>query len=249
MSSIQESLATSGRSPDNQTAPENTGIKGMEPYYTFHLELQSLNKKLLTQTALVENRVRRAAEVIESRNEGAVRSIILSDYEVDEMEIEIEEDCLKILALHQPVASDLRFIVTVIKVNNELERIADYAVNIAKRVEAISKSESRHLTDSIDFSMISEKVIKMLNMSLDALVNRDADLARQVFLLDDDVDQYRNQVYHTIKDIIRSNPEHPGGLINTYLLARHLERIADRVTNISEEVIYLVEGVITRTVS
>ncbi len=221
----------------------------MEPYYTFHLELQSLNKKLLTQTALVEDRVRRAAHVINSRDEEELRSIILSDYEIDEMEIEIEEDCLKILALHQPVASDLRFIVTVIKVNNELERIADYAVNIAKRVEAISKSESRHLTGSIDFSEISEKVITMLNMSLDALVNRDADLARQVFLLDDDVDLYRNQVYHIIKDIIRKNPEHPGGLINTYLIARHLERIADRVTNISEEVIYLVEGVITRTIS
>ena len=80
-------------------------------------------------------------------------------------------------------------------------------------------------------------------------MNRDADLARQVFLIDDDVDQYRNAIYHTVKDIIRKHPEHPGGLINTYLLARHLERIGDRVTNITEEVIYLVEGVVTRTIS
>jgi phosphate transport system protein len=221
----------------------------MEPYYTFHIELQSLNKKLLTLTSLVEDRVRRAAAVIENLDEQEIRSIILSDYEIDEMEVEVEEDCLKILALHQPVASDLRFLITVIKVNNELERIADYAVNIALRVEAISKSPSRNLTESIDFSEMSETVINMLNMSLNALINRDADLARQVFLLDDSVDAFRNRVYHNIKDIIRANPEHPGGLINTYLLARHLERIGDRVTNISEEVIYLVEGVITRTIS
>lgn len=221
----------------------------MEPYYTFHIELQSLNKKLLKLTSLVEDRVRRAVALISEPDDAEMRSIILSDYEIDEMEVEIEEDCLKILALHQPVASDLRFLITVIKVNNELERIADYAVNIAMRVESISKSPSRPLTDSIDFSDISETIIIMLNKSLDALINRDADLARQVFLLDDNVDAFRNQTYHRIKDIIREHPEHPGGLINTYLLARHLERIGDRVTNISEEVIYLVEGVITRTIS
>lgn len=221
----------------------------MDHHYTFHLELTSLNKKLLKLSAMVEDRVRRAAEVIETQDPVEIQSIIVSDYEVDDMEIDIEEDCLKILALHQPVASDLRFLITVIKVNNELERIADYAVNIAMRVESISKSPSRQLTDTIDFSEISETVIKMLNMSLDALINRDADLARQVFLLDDNVDAFRNQVYIRIKDIIREHPEHPGGLINTYLLARHLERIGDRVTNISEEVIYLVEGVITRTIS
>jgi phosphate transport system protein len=221
----------------------------MEPYYTFHIELQSLNRKLLKLTSLVEDRVRRAVALIGNPDDSEMRSIILSDYEIDEMEVEVEEDCLKILALHQPVASDLRFLITVIKVNNELERIADYAVNIAMRVESISKSPSRRLTDTIDFSEISETVIKMLNTSLDALINRDADLARQVFLLDDNVDAFRNQVYVRIKDIIREHPEHPGGLINTYLLARHLERIGDRVTNISEEVIYLVEGVITRTIS
>lgn len=224
----------------------------MEPYYTFHIELLSLNKKLLKLTAMVEDRVSRAAALIKSRDEKQMRSIILSDYEIDEMEIEIEEDCLKVLALHQPVASDLRFIVTVIKVNNELERIADYAVNIAMRVESISKSQSSHLIDQaggIDFTAMSDTVIMMLNMSLDALIHRDADLARQVFLLDDQVDSCRNQVYQEIKKLILRYPEHPGALINTYLLAHHLERIGDRVTNISEEVIYLVEGVISRTVS
>lgn len=221
----------------------------MGSYYTFHLELEKLNRKLLHLTAMVEDRVRRAASVIETHDQEQLKSIILSDYEIDEAEIDIEEECLKILALHQPVASDLRFIVTVIKVNNELERIADIAVNIANRVSAIDRSASRSLVKKIDFSPMSNLVIVMLKMSLDALVNRNVSLARQVFLLDDEVDAYRNQVYHDIKDIIRNHPEHPGGLINTYLLARHLERIADRTTNIAEEVIYLVEGVITRPIS
>ncbi len=221
----------------------------MSSYYTFHLELDKLNKKLLNLTAMVEDRVRRAAAVIETHDQEQSQSIIRSDYEIDEAEIDIEEDCLKILALHQPVAGDLRFIITVIKVNNELERIADTAVSIANRVSSIDRSPSRELIKGIDFSEMSMLASKMLKMSLDALVNRDAALARQVFVIDDEVDAHRNRVYHEIKELIKLHPQHPGGLINTYLLARHLERIADRATNIAEEVIYLVEGVITRTIS
>ncbi len=221
----------------------------MEPHYTFHIELQNLNKKLLILTAMVEDRVRRAAAVIDSHDEAELQSITLSDYEIDEMEVEIEEDCLKIMALHQPVASDLRFIIAVIKINAEMERIADMAVSIAMCVGAISQSKAKELVRDIDFSEMSDKAITMLRKSLDALINRDATLARHVFLLDDEVDSLRNNIYVTVKDIIRVYPEHPGCLINTYLLARHLERIADRATNISEEVIYLVEGVVTRTIS
>lgn len=219
----------------------------MEPFYTFHLELKSLNKKLLNMSALVEERFRQATSLIANYEEQLARTLILTDYQVDELEVEIEEDCLKILALHQPVAGDLRFIITVIKVNNELERIADYAVDIALRAQSISNSPSKQLVTDIDFSDMSETAIKMLKDSLDALVNRDARLARQVFLMDDDVDAHRERIYNLIKDLIRKHPEHPGGLINTYLLARHLERAADRATNIAEEAIYLVEGVVTRS--
>jgi phosphate transport system protein len=217
----------------------------MEPYYTFHHELVKLNKKILKLSAMVEDRVRKAASVIQSQDDEIIQSLILSDYEVDEMEVEIEEDCLKILALHQPVAGDLRFLITVIKINNEMERIADMAVSIAMRVQAIANN--RHtLPNPIDFQPMSEKVITMLKMSLDALVNRDAATARGIFHLDDEVDAFRNSVYEKVKELIRKYPEHPGLLINTYLLARHLERIADRATNIAEEVIYLVEGAIVR---
>lgn len=220
----------------------------MEPFYTFHIELKSLNKKLLNLSAQIEERVRRATTIIKNYDEEIARTLILTDYEIDEQEVEIEEDCLKILALHQPVASDLRFIIAVIKINNELERIGDYAVNIALRAQTINQSPSREFLDEIDFTEMSENVIKMLKNSLDALINRDAALARQVFLMDDQVDEYRNYVYRTAKSLIRKHPEHPGCFLNTYLLARHLERMGDRATNIAEEVIYLVEGVVTRSI-
>jgi phosphate transport system protein len=216
----------------------------MQPHYTFHHELENLNKKILELSSKAEERVRRAADVIFSQDSAAIQSIIVSDYEIDEMEVEIEEDCLKILALHQPVASDLRFIITVIKINNEIERIADIAVNIAMRVETISKCKPLNI--NFDFSTMSERVIAMLRMSLDSLVHRDAAKAREVFLVDDEVDSLRNQVYKRVTSLIPEHPDHAKCLINTYLLARHLERIADRATNIAEEVVYLVEGTIIR---
>ena len=219
----------------------------MLPHCTFHHELEKLNKKILELSSEVEDRVRRAADVITTHDPEVIQSIILSDYVIDEMEVEIEEDCLKILALHQPVASDLRFIIAVIKINNEMERIADTAVNIAMRVETISKCEPLNL--DFDFGAMSEKVIAMLRMSLDSLVERDSDKAREVFLIDDEIDAMRNRAYKQITKLIPVHPQQAGCLINTYLLARHLERIADRATNIAEEVVYLVEGTIVRTIS
>ena len=217
----------------------------MSLHYTFHHELEKLNKKLLRVTAMVEERVLWAAETIVSQDHDLIHKIISEDYLIDDMEMEIEEDCLKILALHQPVATDLRFLVAVIKINNEMERIADIAVNIAMRVENISKF--RHAKAiNYDFSPMAEKVLTMLKKSIDSLINRDSKLAKTVFLDDDFVDAGRNQCYEDVKTRIKNDPEHPGYHINTYLLARHLERIGDRAVNIAEEVIYFVEGTITR---
>ena len=217
----------------------------MDHHYTFHHELTKLNKKLLKLSSMVEERVRKATQVIESMDQDAIHGIIVSDYQVDEMEVEIEEDCLKILALHQPVARDLRFLIAVIKINNEMERIADMAVSIAMRVDNISKFNHPEAI-SYDFSIMSDKVIAMLKNSIDALVNGDAKLAKSIFLDDDVVDACRNRCYEDIKERIKKDPEHPGYHINTYLLARHLERIGDRAVNIAEEVVYFVEGNITR---
>ena len=217
----------------------------MEHHYTFLHELTKLNKKLLKMSAMVEERVRKATRVIETKDPAMIQSIIVADYEVDDMEIDIEEDCLKILALHQPVARDLRFIISVIKINNEMERIGDIAVNIAKRIDNIAKFKHQAAV-SYDFSKMTDMVVAMLKKSIDSLVKGDAKLARSIFIDDDIVDQCRNRCYEDIKLRITKDPDHPGYHINTYLLARHLERIADRAVNIAEEVIYSVEGTITR---
>lgn len=217
----------------------------MEHHFTFHHELDKLNKKLLTMSAMVEERVRRATLVIASRDQAVIKQIIHSDYEVDDLEIEIEEDCLKILALHQPVAKDLRFLITVIKINSEMEKIANIAVSIAKRVENISKVKHAGAV-SYDFSTMSEKAVLMLKKSIDALISGDSTLARSLFVDDDAVDAMKDRCYEDIKIRLRNDPEHPGYHINTFLLGRHLERIADRAVNIATEIIYLVEGTITR---
>jgi phosphate transport system protein len=169
----------------------------MDHHYTFHHELTNLNKKLLKMSAMVEERVRQAAQAIASHDGDLVQKIIRSDYEVDDLEIEIEEDCLKILALHQPVAKDLRFLITVIKINSEMEQIADIAVSIAKRVQNISKF--KHVgAVPYNFSEMSEKAVLMLKKSIDALVAGDVTKARSLFLDDDEVDILKERCYTDI---------------------------------------------------
>ena len=211
---------------------------------TFHREREKLKKKFMVLGSLVEDRVRKACLAMETQDAELLEEIIGSDWEIDEMEIEVEEECLKILALHQPVAGDLRLLVTVIKINNELERIADIAVNIAKRVQVISKDAAA--VERVDYRAMSTKVMQMLKHGLDALVTEDADLARMIFLEDAEVDRLRNQAYRRIIRELDEVPGHAASLVNMYLLARHLERIGDRATNIAEEIIYLVEGEIVR---
>ncbi len=194
--------------------------------------------------SMVEDRLQKASLAMQTRDPDLLQEIVSSDWEIDEMEIEVEEECLKILALHQPVASDLRLLVAIIKINNELERIADNAVNIAKRVQTISKDST--LAFRIDYQPMSGRVLNMFKLGLDALVTENADLARKIFHEDEEVDRLRNQAYRDVIRELNSEPGHAACLVNLYLLARHLERIGDRITNIAEEVIYLVEGKIVR---
>ncbi len=207
-------------------------------------ELQKLKKRILSLGAMVEERVRMAIKAVETRDEKLAKRIIEMDREIDENEVEIEEECLKILALHQPVAVDLRFIAAVIKINNDLERIGDQAVNIAERVVSIARRPQ--VTVPFDYKLMAEKTETMLKESLDALVNLDADLAHKVCLKDDEVDDINREIYDKVKEAIRSHPDRVGYMINLLLVSRHLERIADLTTNIAEEVIYLIEGEISR---
>ncbi|MGD8722132.1 MAG: phosphate signaling complex protein PhoU [Desulfobacterales bacterium] len=210
----------------------------------FIKELDNIKKMILSLGALVEERVRLAAEAVENKDAEAAQRIIKTDYEIDEMEVEIEEECLKVLALHQPVAIDLRFLIAVIKINNDLERIGDQAVNIAQRVSVLAKRNDKDF--DFDYAQMAEKAETMLRMSLDALVNLDEDLASKVVTMDDEVDHIQKDAYDRIKTAMIENTDKIGYMINLLLISRHLERLADHATNIAEEVIYLVEGEIVR---
>jgi phosphate transport system protein len=210
----------------------------------FTKELENIKKQILALGAMVEERVQIAIKAIDTNDPELAEKIIKTDYEIDETEVEIEEECLKVLALHQPVAIDLRFIVAVIKINAELERIGDEAVNIAERVEVTAKREQ--LDFYFDYSPMAEKAQAMLKMSLDALIKLDNDVAFKVLLMDDEVDGIKRDAYDKIKKAMRENANKIGYLINLLLISRHLERMADHATNIAEEVVYLVEGEIIR---
>ena len=207
-------------------------------------ELESLKKQILSLGAMAEESVHMAVRAFETKDGELARRIIESDREIDAAEVEVEEECLKIIALHQPVAVDLRFINIVIKINNDLERVGDEAVNIAERVENISKRLP--LSFPFDFAPMAEKAEAMLKDSLDALVNQDVDLAYKVCLDDDDVDRMNHMIYDEVKEAIKKQPDRVAYLLNLLLIARHLERIADHATNIAEEVIYMIEGEISR---
>jgi phosphate transport system protein len=210
----------------------------------FRKELENIKKRILTLGSMVEDLVHTSVQAVDRVDADLADRIIKRDREINETEVDIEEECLKVLALHQPVAVDLRFIIAVIKINNELERIGDQAVNIAQRVQVIAKRPKPPFW--FDYSEMGEKAQKMLRMSLDALVNLDVDLAYRVITLDDEVDQIKSDAYDKIKQAIQDLPERVGYYINLLLISRHLERLADHATNIAEEVIYLVEGEIFR---
>ena len=210
----------------------------------FSRELEKIKKQILALSAMVEEWVRMALQAVENNDTELAQRIIKTDYEIDETEVDIEEECLKVLALHQPVAVDLRFIIAVIKINNDLERIGDQAVNIAERLEIIAKRPRPNFF--FDYAPMGEKAQKMLKMSLDALVNMDCDLAFEVVRMDESVDQLKSEAYDRIKEAMKANPERIGYFINLLLISRHIERLADHTTNIAEEVIYLLEGEIIR---
>jgi phosphate transport system protein len=213
---------------------------------TRHLrrEIEKLKKHILTLCALVEESLHKAVKSLLERDEKLAHQVIKGDKDIDQIEIDVEEECLKILALHQPVAIDLRFIIAVLKINNDLERIGDLAVNIAERAVFLSTKEP--VTITFDFPRMVEIAKSMLKQSIDALVNMDTALANKVCADDDEIDSLHREMYRQIQDAIRKYPERIECLVNLLTVSRHLERIADHATNIAEDVIYMVEGEIIR---
>lgn len=210
----------------------------------FFRELDQIKRSLLSLCAIVEEQVRDAVRALLQRDEELAGRVEYRDKDVDGREIEIEEECLKILALYQPVAVDLRLLVAALKINNDLERIGDLAVNIARKGRALADVPA--FTIPFDLGGMSEKVEAMLHDSLDALVNLDANLANDVCSRDDAVDAMKREIRVGAEEMIRKNPDDTPPLMRVMAAARNLERIADCATNIAEDVIYMIEGKIVR---
>ena len=192
----------------------------------------------------VEDRVYRAIISIVKHDIIMAQDIIDHDDEIDFTEVEIEEDCLRLLALYQPVAVDLRFIITVMKINNELERVGDLAVNIAERSVFLAGQSKVEIP--FDMAGMALQAESMLTRSIDSLTNMDVPLAYRVRSEDDDVDAKTRTMYALMKDALAKNPEEISFLLHTLSVGKHLERIADHATNIAEEVIYLIDAEIVR---
>ncbi|MFH1708483.1 MAG: phosphate signaling complex protein PhoU [Planctomycetota bacterium] len=207
-------------------------------------EMARLKKAILGLAAVVERSVGRAVQALEKRDARLAQELIDADAEIDHTEVDIEEECLKILALHQPVAVDLRLIVAVLKINNDLERVGDLGVNIAERALHICNQPPIEL--AFDFAGMHHTALGMLGRSLDALMKLDAELARSVRSQDDEVDEMNRRMYAVFGQAVRANPDKVEVLLSYLSTVRHLERIADYATNIAEDVIYLVEGQIVR---
>jgi len=210
----------------------------------FQRDVEKLKLKLLSLSTMVEESVYRSVQAVMERDHVLAQQVIADDLKIDQLEVEVEEDCLKILALHQPVAVDLRFIVAVLKINDNLERIGDLAVNIAER--AVFLATKQRIDIIFDLPLMAEKAKKMLKDSLDALVNRDIKLAWMVCQADDEVDEINRNMYDRVANSVSEGKGQINPMLHLLSISRHVERIADLTTNIAEDVIYMVEGEIVR---
>ena len=206
----------------------------------FETDLQALKNRLLNMGAMVEERVHGAIQALMERNLEAAEAIAHGDEEVNALQIEIDDRCLKLLALQQPMASDLRLITSAMKINADLERIGDQAVNIAEN--ATKMLASPPLKPLIDLPRMAERAERMTRDSLDAFVRRDVALAREVLAQDDEVDGLKDTIFRVLLTYMMADPGTIERALSLILISRNLERIADHATNIAEDVIFLVEA-------
>lgn len=207
-------------------------------------DIEKLKNNILHMGEDVEDRVYRATLSIIQHDEKMALDVKNNDSEIDVMEVEIEESCLSLLALYQPVAVDLRFIITVLKINNELERVGDLAVNIAERSILMALQDETSIP--YDITGMALKAEGMLTRSIDSLLTMDVKLAYKVRSEDDDVDAMNREMYAQLNEAILQKPEQINYFQQILSVGRHLERIADHATNIAEEVIYLIDAEIVR---
>ena len=210
----------------------------------FHEELDTLKQTLLAMGGLVEDQIRRVMRALLERDDVLAREVIERDRQVNQYDVEVDEKCVELLALHQPAASDLRFITTAMKIVTDLERIGDQAVNIAQR--AIELHQEPQLKPYVDLPRMAEMAQRMVKESLDAFVARDTALARAVCAEDDAVDALKEQVFRELLTFMMSDPRTIPRALRLILISRFMERVADHATNIAEMVVYMVEGKMVR---
>ncbi|MEI6079444.1 MAG: phosphate signaling complex protein PhoU [bacterium] len=211
----------------------------------FDEELNELNNKLLKMAALTQESIYLAVESVKNRDKGLAEKIIKNDKAIDEFELEIDDFSIELLARRQPLAGDLRFITTGMKINGELERIADLSVNIAHR--ALDLSDQPLLKPLVDIPVFSELAVNMVKSTIDAFVKRDADLAQKVIGMDEEANKLRNIIQRElVEDYIAKDISTLSRGLSLFLVAQHLERICDHAKYISEAVIYLVSAKVVK---
>ncbi len=210
----------------------------------FDEELKNLKEKILQMGALVEDQIRNSIKSLVDRDSDLARQVIVNDHRVNAMDVEVDENCLRLIALHQPMAKDLRFITTAMKISTELERMSDLAENIAER--AIELNEEPQLKPYIDIPRMAEHTQRMVKEALDAFVNWDATLARKVCADDDFVDALTHQIFREVLTYMIEDPHAISRAVRITFVSKYLERMADHATNVAELVVYLAEGKIIR---
>ncbi len=210
----------------------------------FHEELEALKQTLLAMGGLVEDQIRRVMRALTERDDTLAQEVIDRDQQVNAYDVEVDETCVNLLALHQPAAGDLRFITTAMKIVTDLERIGDQAVNIGQR--ALELNREPQLKPYIDLPRMAERAQAMVKESLDAFVTRDTELARRVCAADAEVDALKEQIFRELLTFMMEDARTIPRAIRLILISRFMERVADHATNIAEMVIYMVEGKMVR---
>ncbi len=202
--------------------------------------LRELKEEILQMGGVVEVMIARSMKGLVERNSNIAEEVIAKDPEVNRLEVAVDGHCVELLALHQPAASDLRFITIGLRASKDLERMGDLAVNISEQSLALNKEPQ--LKPYVDLPRMAEKTQQMVKQALDAFVKRDADLAQRVCEMDDEVDSLNDRVFDELVELMEKDSTAVSRSVRLILVARHLERIADHATNIAEEVIFMVKG-------
>ncbi|MDT8323896.1 MAG: phosphate signaling complex protein PhoU [Bacteroidota bacterium] len=205
---------------------------------------EKLKRKILRLSALVEEQARRCVLSVRTRDRQAAQHVIDADAEIDALEISIEKDCIAMLETGGPAYVDIRFAIGVLKINVDLERIGDLAANIGRSVLSLGRHEQLVLPGEL--TQMSERMVRMLTATLDALVHMDTEGAREVCGMDADVDTLNRAMYAVVRDRIQENPAQTERLLHLLGISRAMERIADYATNIAENVVFMQEGIIIR---